>query len=166
MKRDMEALQREGYTKRKKIIRCEFEVGEKVLVYRPVLKDKFSTSWKEGFKIEEKLSQDANIVSRGLVAPGEHTCSLYCWKRDRNAAPLPTALRLLLIKCQSLCKLTINLFKQLLLYSKCFRLNTRIKPVTNRFQVSWKDLVSHRTGEIQSTTSCPLERSNLLDVCS
>ena len=48
-----------------KIVKYDLSVGDRVLVFRPLLKDKFKEKWSPGFTIQEKVLPDAYIATDG-----------------------------------------------------------------------------------------------------
>lgn len=49
--------------KGKKLIKGDFEIGERVLIYREPVKGKFTQTWFPGFKIEKQLGPDSFLVT-------------------------------------------------------------------------------------------------------
>lgn len=49
--------------KGKKVCTDSYEIGDKVLIFRQTLQNKFSTGWKPGFTIKQKINEDAYEVA-------------------------------------------------------------------------------------------------------
>lgn len=45
--------------------RNNYKVGDKVLMYKNGLQDKFASNWKDGFIIEKRIREDAYEISEG-----------------------------------------------------------------------------------------------------